>query len=399
MVDYTEFADAYAESNKEYRIKEVEAKGWLSDDAKQQEKEEILKHNEFLKQENRAIAKVLEGQGSAFFQKPEYEQEKILSEALLKEGILKVKQFEDGSGSYTAYADGFHHYPPVNEKYELSKRAGNIIDAAAFNMAEARKNDALNITGERELSEFRGEFNSQRSVSAMHRVAMEYIEKQGDNNRTFTANTVNLNAQISNEAKSQTAVSRDEFEGILAERMKDLDKIKEFANNPNQRYYGDGLMATIDPSTKVATYTIDGQTIDRDNFNKLYQSREFAKSDDKLTSAVQYGSVICLYDSKSKDSNDQYSNKKWLVKNENGALEEISQDRAGQIYASEKSYGKDVNAKAMKLENYGGGLIHMKDQEGNSSYLNAQNLRNPNTGISRNMVKSQILNQSKESVR
>ena len=396
MVDYTKFADDYAESLKNFHIKEIEQKSWLSDAEKQQEKEDAIKQNEFQKQENRAISKILEKEGPDFFIKSEDEQEKILSEALLKEGILKVKQFEDGSGSYITYADGFHSYPPANEKYELAKRAGSIVDSAAFNMAEKRRNDSLNITGERELGELRREFNNQSSVSAMHCVAMKYIEKQAEKPRTFTANSVNLTAQISEEAKGKTSVSKDEFEGMLAERVKDLNKIKEFSNNPNQRYYGDGLMATREPTTNAVTYTVDGQTIDKDNFNKLYQAKEFAKRDDKLTDAVQYGSLICLYDAESKGSNNQYSNKKWLAKDENGALREVSQEEAGKIHAFEKASGKDVEAKAMKVENYGGGLIHMKDQNGNSSYLNAGNLKNPNTGISRNMVKTQVLSQSKE---
>lgn len=396
MVDYTQFADDYAESWKNYHIKEINGKDWLSEAEKQQEKENAIKQNEFQKQENRAIAKILEKEGPNFFRKSEYDQEKILSEALLKEGVLKVKQFKDGSGSYITYADGFHNYPPANKKYELAERAGSIVDSGAFNMAEKRKNDPLNITGERELEKLRREFNNQATVSAMHGVAMKYIEKQADNPRTFTVNNVNLAAQISDDAKEKTLASRDEFEGMLAERVKDLDKIKEFANNPNQRYYGDGLMASREPITNVMTYTVGGQTIDQNNFNKLYQAREFAKSDDKLTDAVQYGSLICLYDAESKGLNNQYSNKKWLAKDENGALREVSQEEASQIYAFEKTSGKDVEAKAMKVENYGGGLIHIKDQNGNSSYLNAGNLKNPNTGVSRNMVKTQVLSQSKE---
>jgi hypothetical protein len=396
MVDYTKFADDYAESWKNFHIKDIEGKSWLSDAEKQQEKENAIKQNEFQKQENRAISKILEKEGPDFFRKSEYDQEKILSEALLKEGILKVKQFEDGSGSYTTYADGFHSYPPANEKYELAKRAGNIVVSGAFNIAEKSRDDPLNANGDFELGKLRREFNNQTSVSAMHGVAMKYIEKQAENPRTFTANSVNLTAQISEEAKGKTSASKDEFEGMLAERVKDLDKIKEFSNNPNQRYYGNGLMATREPTTNAVTYTVDGQTIDKDNFNKLYQAKEFAKRDDKLTDAVQYGSLICLYDAESKGSNNQYSNKKWLAKDENGALREVSQDEAGQIHAFEKASGKDVEAKAMKVENYGGGLIHMKDQNGNSSYLNAGNLKNPNTGISRNMVKTQIISQSKE---
>ena len=50
MVDYTKFADDYAELLKNFHIKEIEQKSWLSDSEKQQEKDDAIKQNEFQKQ-------------------------------------------------------------------------------------------------------------------------------------------------------------------------------------------------------------------------------------------------------------------------------------------------------------------------------------------------------------
>ena len=251
------------------------------------------------------------------------------------------------------------------------------------------RKDPLNANGEHIYHELMREYNSQPSVSAMARVACKFMEKE---TRAFTKDSLDLTATTSKETKNKSVVGEEEFKGLLAERVKDLEKIKEFENNPNQHYYGDGLMVSKDSATQTYTCTIDGQQIDKDTACTLLGHRDCREyRDNRLAAGVQYGSLIGLYNPESKDRDI-----KWLTADGNGGLKEVSKEDAQKIHDEDKKAGKDVSAKEVKVENYGGGLMHLKDQNGKSTYMNANNIIHPNTGKSYNMLHSQMMSQAKE---
>ena len=53
--------------------------------------------------------------------------------------------------------------------------------------------------------------------------------------------------------------------------------------------------------------------------------------------------------------------------------------------------GKDISPKKIEVTNYGGGLMQLKNQNGGSIYVNANNITHPNTGLSNNMVRNKYM--------
>ena len=43
------------------------------------------------------------------------------------------------------------------------------------------------------------------------------------------------------------------------------------------------------------------------------------------------------------------------------------------------------------MTNYGGGLMQLKNQNGGSIYVNANNITHPNTGLSNNMARNKYM--------
>ena len=391
MVDYTEAAQRKADDDRDFWIEIIKKRTWCSEESKARDIEDTKKWHEVDVQINKAIGKVLSSEGPEFFNSSPEMQEKKLCEALMKEGVLKDKPFDDGSGSRIVFPYGDYIYPPATAPHYLSDRAGNIVMKEAFRLAEELDKDPLN-PDKSLTSSLSAKHNSQPTVSKMHKADMEFIEEQAKNSRTFTKDSLDLSATTSKETQSKAIVSEEEFKALLAERLREQEKIKEFADNPNQRYYGEGLMAKKDPTTQEVIRTVDGQQVDKESFQMLLNSYNYSKSfSDRLDAGVQYGSLIGLYNSSFKDANGQYS-VHWLTDDGNGGLKEITKEQASQIHQADKAAGKDVSATEVKVENYGGGLMHLKDQNGKSSYLNTINITREKTNLSYNMARSQIMN-------
>lgn len=171
-----------------------------------------------------------------------------------------------------------------------------------------------------------------------------------------------------------------------------MDKIEEFKNNPNQHFYGEGLMAQKNPETSEITFTVEGKPVDKQTFQQLVNIHNFSEhKNNKLTAGVQYGSLIAVYNPESKDASNNFKEMKWLASDGKGGLKEVSTEEAGKIYNTEKLTGKDISPKKIEVTNYGGGLMQLKNQNGGSLYVNANNITHPNTGLSNNMVRNKYM--------
>lgn len=390
MVDYSEAANREAEIFTEENIKYIKGKTYLSEAEQEQEIKAAEKDKEYRVQLNEAIAKVISKEGPDFFNNSEDIQEQKLAEALIKEGVLKDKPYEDGSGSRIVFPDGAHIYPPANDKTFLANRAGQMVMQEAFSRADTMKKDLLNVNGASEARNFVSAYNQQKTVSAMRKKCMLFVEQQANNPRSFTADSLDMSAQISDNAQNRSIVSEEDFKGLLAERKRSLDKIEESKNNPNQHFYGEGLKAERNPETSEITYTVDGKSVDKKTFQQLVISHDLSEHrNNKLTAGVQYGSLIAVYNPESKDASNNYKEMKWLAPDGKGGFKEVSSDEAGKIHNAENLAGKDISPKKIEVENYGGGLMQLKNQNGGSIYVNANNITHSNTGLSHNMVRNQ----------
>lgn len=392
MVDYSEAANREAEIFTADNIKYIKDKSYLSEADKEQEIKAAEKDKEYRLQLNKAIAKIISQEGPDFFNSSEDTQEQKLAEALIKEGVLKDKPYEDGSGSRIVFPDGAHIYPPANDAHFLANRAGLMVQQEAFTRADTMKKDLLNVNSSSEVRNFVSDYNQQKTVSAMRKKCMLFVEQQANNPRSFTADSLDMTVKISDNAQNRSIVSEEDFKGLLAERKRSLDKIEEFKNNPNQHFYGEGLMAQKNPETSEITFTVEGKPVDKQTFQQLVNIHNFSEhKNNKLTAGVQYGSLIAVYNPESKDASNNFKEMKWLASDGKGGLKEVSTEEAGKIYNTEKLTGKDISPKKIEVTNYGGGLMQLKNQNGGSLYVNANNITHPNTGLSNNMVRNKYM--------
>lgn len=394
MADYLEAAQIEADNNLEADIKYIKNKDYLPEDKKEAEITQAKQDNKYRLQLNKAIANVLSQEGPDFFSNSEEMQEKKLFEALIKEGVLKDKPYEDGSGSSIVFPDGQHTYPPATDKHYLANRAGQMVQQQAFHYVKALEADKMNANGAKEAFKFVISYNSLKNLPAMRKECIQFVEQQQNNPRSFTSDSLDMSAEVSKNAQDRSIVSEEDFKGLLAARKRDLELIDEFKDNPNQRYYGEGLMAKMNPATSEITYTVDNQPVDKKTMQSLVLSHNNTEQrNNKLTAGVQYGSLIAVYNPESKDASNNYKDMKWLAPDGKGGLKEVSSNEASQIHNAEKLAGKDISAKKLEVENYGGGLMKLKNQNGASLYVNANNITHPNTEKSYNMARAQYLAQ------
>ncbi len=392
MVDYSDSASKFIERRYNNEIEELgKTKGGIENISK--ESLEIANnYKEHLTKVSQSVLKVMTENGPDLFDNYHDAEKKILQQCV-KDGIYQK------SGNYfeaTTPNGGMYR----EHAYSLVGMACYIAQTKGLDEYEALKNDKLNTKSNIIADDFRYDFYSANGGFQQAKIAMQFAEKVENNQvkNTYNENNIDLTVKVSEETKGKSTLNESEFKTMIADRVQDIDKIKQYQNDENQRYYGNGLMAHKDKSTNEITYSVDGQQVDSETFHSLHLMYRNSQKEDKLVAGVKQGSLIILYDPYKKE-NGEYKNVKYLTQQSDGNIVALSKEEAEKIKKQEQSAGIDTKTEKLHVENYGGGLITLQNKDSNKLFLNTNNISHSTTGKSRTLVHDNLVSKFKNAGR